>query len=220
MHCGPFPIHDLSPRPSGALYWPEQRLLCVSDLHLGKSERMARRGGTLLPPYETQETLARLDTELEATKAERVICLGDSFDDGTSLQGLAEDHRLWLIRLMAGRDWTWVEGNHDAGPLDIPGTHRAEVTIAALTFRHQAQAGATAEVSGHFHPKVRLAGRAWRAFLADKHRIILPAFGAYTGGLWAEDPAFSGLMGPEAMAVLCGSSMLRIPMPRASTMAR
>lgn len=206
--------------PSGALFLPDERLLCVSDLHLGKSERLARRGGALLPPYETQETLARLDAELAATHAQTVICLGDSFDDGASLHALATDDRLRLARLMAGRHWIWVEGNHDAGPLAIAGTQRAEVRVGALTFRHRAQAGATAEVSGHFHPKLRLAGKAWRAFLMDDRRMILPAFGAYTGGLWAEDPVLSGLMGKDAVAVLCGPALIRIPMPRTSTTSR
>jgi DNA ligase-associated metallophosphoesterase len=205
--------------PSGALFLPEQGLLCVSDLHLGKSERLARRWGSLLPPYETRETLARLDAEIDRTGAATVLCLGDSFDDKASLDGLAEDDRLWLVRLMAGLQWIWVEGNHDAGPLDIAGTHRAEVQIGNLTFRHQAEPGARAEISGHFHPKVRLAGKAWRAFLVDEARLILPAFGTYTGGLWAEDPVLSGLMEKDAVAVLCGPGLHRIPMPRAATTA-
>lgn len=219
MHALSFHGQMLQLLPSGALFLPERALLCVSDLHLGKSERLARRGGSLLPPYETRETLARLDAEIDRTGAATVICLGDSFDDKASLDGLAEDDRLWLVRLMAGRQWIWVEGNHDAGPLDIAGTHRAEVQIGSLTFRHQAEPGAQAEISGHFHPKVRLAGKAWRAFLMDQARLILPAFGAYTGGLWAEEPVLSGLMGKDAVAVLCGPGLHRIPMPRAATTA-
>lgn len=211
---------DLQLRPSGALFWPDQRLLCVSDLHLGKGERLARRGGALLPPYETQDTLSRLDAELEATGAQTVICLGDSFDDVASLEGISEDHRLWLTRLIAGRNWLWVEGNHDAGPLDIAGSHRAEVILGGLTFRHQAKVGAKAEVSGHYHPKVRLAGQSRRAFLRDAHRLILPAFGTYTGGLWADDPIFSELLAEDAIAITCGPSSLVIPMPRASTRSR
>ena len=202
-------------RPSGALFWPEAGLLCVSDLHLGKSERMARRAGTLLPPYETRETLARLEAEVEATAARRVICLGDSFDDAASLDGLEEGDRLWLMRLIAGRDWIWIAGNHDAGPLDIAGSHRAEVPLGPLTFRHIAEAGAQGEVSGHYHPKARLAGKAWRCFLADRNRVILPAFGTYTGGLWCQDAAFAGLMQPGALAILAGGTVARaIPMPR------
>lgn len=216
-----FQDQPLLARPSGALFWPARRLLVVSDLHLGKSERLARRGGALLPPYETRETLARLDAELEATGAARVICLGDSFDDAAALDGLDAPDRLWLLRMMAGRDWVWIAGNHDVGPIDIAGSHRAEVREAGLVFRHIAEPGARGEISGHYHPKARLAGRAWRCFIADDHRIILPAFGTYTGGLWCEDPALSSLMSSGALAILCGGTSARaMPMPRASTKRR
>ena len=205
----------VSLRPSGAAFWPAQNLLCVSDLHLGKSERMARRAGALLPPYEARDTLARLEAELEATGAGTVICLGDSFDDAASLDGMEDADRLWLARLIAGRDWIWIAGNHDAGPLEIAGSHRAEVRLGGLTFRHIAEPEADGEVSGHYHPKARLAGKAWRCFVADSKRLILPAFGTYTGGLWTHDPALTGLMGPDALAVLCGGQVARaIPMPR------
>lgn len=207
--------------PSGALFWPARALLCLSDLHLGKSERLARRGGALLPPYETRATLARLETDLEQYRAETVICLGDSFDDMAALDGLDEADRLWLTRLMAGRSWNWVEGNHDAGPLDIAGTHRAEVHLPPLIFRHIAIPAESGEISGHYHPKARLAGRAMRCFLVDRHRLILPAYGTYTGGLWCSDPALSSLMGADALALACGTaSVLPIPMPRASTRPR
>lgn len=213
--------HRLEARPSGALFWPERELLVVSDLHLGKSERMARRGGSLLPPYETRETLTRLETELEATGAARVICLGDSFDDSAALAGLDTPDRLWLLRMMAGRDWNWIAGNHDAGPLDIAGSHRSEIHEGGIVFRHIAEVGAQGEVSGHYHPKARLAGRSWRCFACDATRIILPAFGTYTGGLWCEDPALSSLMTKGAVAILCGGASARaIPMPRSSTKAR
>ncbi|MDR7123668.1 ligase-associated DNA damage response endonuclease PdeM [Pseudotabrizicola sp. 4114] len=206
---------QLIARPSGALFWPDRGLLCVSDLHLGKSERLARRAGALLPPYETHETLLRLEAEIEATGARSVICLGDSFDDAASLDGLDEACRLWLTRLIAGRDWIWIAGNHDAGPLEIAGSHRAEVHLGALVFRHIAEPGAQGEVSGHYHPKARLAGKVWRCFLADRNRLILPAFGTYTGGLWSHDPSLTGLMQPGALAILCGGAVARaIPMPR------
>ena len=215
--CG----QTLIARTSGALFWPEQALLCVSDLHLGKSERLARRAGALLPPYETRDTLMRLEAEIEATRASRVICLGDSFDDAASLDGLDEGERLWLLRLIAGRDWLWIAGNHDAGPLDIAGSHRAEACIGRLRFRHIAEPEDHGEVSGHYHPKARLAGKAWPCFLADEARLILPAFGTYTGGLWTHDPALAGLMGPKALAVLCGGTQARvIPMPRTAPRTR
>jgi DNA ligase-associated metallophosphoesterase len=202
----------LEARASGALWHEESRLLVVSDLHLGRSERLARRGGALLPPYETRETLARLDGEIEATRPARVICLGDSFDDLAAAGSLDEAERLWLARLMAGRDWVWIEGNHDAGPVEVGGAHRAEVTLGPLVFRHIPQAGAMGEVAGHFHPKVVLAGRSHRAFLIDGARVILPAFGAYTGGLRPDDPALAGLMAPGGLAVLTGARAIPVPL--------
>lgn len=211
---------DLHCLPSGALYWPEQRLLCVSDLHLGRSERLARRGGALLPPYETRATLGRLEADIEASGAATVICLGDSFDDMAALDGLDEVDRLWLTRLMAGRDWIWIEGNHDSGPLDIGGTHRAEVTLAGLCFRHIAQPGTSAEISGHYHPKVQLAGQALRCFLLDKARLIMPAYGTYTGGLWSHHPELCLLMDTSALALACQSdTVLPLPMPRRSSLS-
>ncbi len=206
--------HDLQALPSGALHWPAQRLLAVSDLHLGKSGRLARRGGALLPPYDTRATLARLDADIETTRPAAVLCLGDSFDDLAAGDELDEGDALWLARLMAGRDWIWVEGNHDPGPLALGGSHRAEVTLAGLTFRHIARPGESHEVSGHYHPKARLAGRSRPCFLADARRIILPAYGTYTGGLRSGDAALSALMGPGALAILTGARALAIPMPR------
>lgn len=200
--------------PSGALHWPARATLVVSDLHLGKSERLARRGGTLLPPYETQATLEKLDHDLEQSGAERVICLGDSFDDLAALDGIEETARLWLIRLMAGRDWTWITGNHDPGPIEIGGTHRAELPLAPFTFRHIADPAQRAEISGHYHPKARLAGQSRPCFLADADRLVLPAYGAYTGGLICTDPALAALMAKDALAILTGPRVLAIPMPR------
>jgi len=208
-------------RPSGALFWPARGVLCVADLHLGKSERMARRAGTLLPPYETRDTLRRLEAEIAATGAGGVICLGDSFDDVASLDGLEGEDREGLIRLVTGRDWLWIAGNHDAGPLNIVGRHQAEAQIGPLWFRHIAEPQKTFEISGHFHPKLRLAGTAWPCFLADAARVILPAFGTYTGGLWTHDPALCRIMAPEAIAVLCGGASARaIPMPRKNARQR
>lgn len=199
---------------SGALYWPARKTLAVSDLHLGKSERLARRGGTLLPPYETQATLEKLDRDLEATRAEAVICLGDSFDDLAALDGIEESARLWLVRLMAGRSWTWITGNHDPGPIEIGGSHRAELKLQPFTFRHIAEPNERVEISGHYHPKARLAGQSRPCFLADAQRLILPAYGVYTGGLRSHDAALTALMEKDALAILTGPRVLAIPMPR------
>lgn len=204
--------------PSGALFWPAERMLAVSDLHLGKAERIARTGGAMLPPYETQDTLARLEADIARTGAGTVLCLGDSFDDLAAARGLAEADRLWLVRLMAGRNWLWVEGNHDPGPLDLGGTHLAELVRGPLIFRHIARPGATAEISGHYHPKAALSlgGRAVSrpCFLIDGNRVILPAYGTFTGGLRTAAPPLAGLMQPQALAVLTGTSCRPVPMPR------
>lgn len=205
---------------SGALFLPDHHLLCVSDLHLGKSERRARQGMTQLPPYETRDTLSRLEADLTATKATTVICLGDSFDDRAAAEALGDEEKLWLKTLQAGRDWVWIEGNHDPGPLDLGGLHVAEFALPPLTFRHIAQTDETGEISGHYHPKasVRTRGKMVTrpAFLIDRDRIILPAFGTYTGGLSSHSRVLSDIMHYKALAVLTGSQPLPVPMPRQS----
>lgn len=203
---------------SGALWWSAHRLLCVSDLHLGKSERIARRGGTNLPPYETRDTLTRLAAELALCQAEIVVCLGDSFDDSLSADNLPPDERSWIKRLQSGRRWVWIEGNHDPGPNLMGGQVLAELPMAPLTFRHIANPATSGEVSGHFHPKVGLSlgGRkvSRAAFLMDRDRVILPSYGTYTGGLWSSDPVFLDLMRPDALAVMTGRTPNPMPMPR------
>ncbi|RED18699.1 ligase-associated DNA damage response endonuclease PdeM [Pontivivens insulae] len=215
----PFRFHtaDLDALESGALYWAAERLLCVSDLHLGKSERIARRGGALLPPYDTRETLDRLSAEIARHDPATVICLGDSFDDLDALDRLAEAARRHLLTLMAGRRWIWIEGNHDPGPTDLGGEHLFEASINSLTFRHVAEPGTPpGEVSGHYHPKASLTLRGRRVssacFLSDATRLILPAFGAYTGGLKVSDPAVSNLMMPEACVRLTRAPQHAIPL--------
>jgi DNA ligase-associated metallophosphoesterase len=203
---------------TGALWWPEQGLLCVSDLHLGKSERIARRGGGTLPPYDTRDTLTRLAADLARTQARIVVCLGDSFDDLDAAHALPEDERLWIAKLQAGRRWVWIAGNHDPGPVELGGTLLTELPVAPLSFRHIAKPGASGEISGHYHPKatLRSRGRAVTrpAFLLDRDRVILPAYGTYTGGLRSNDAALSSLMRPEALALLTGSTVHAVPMPR------
>lgn len=203
---------------SGALWWPERRLLCVSDLHLGKSERIARRGGGQLPPYDTHDTLNRLADDLEQCSAATVVCIGDSFDDLDAAHSLSEDERLLITRLQAGRKWVWIEGNHDPGPVALGGTHLAELLAMPLTFRHIADPTAQAEVSGHYHPKVKLRLRSRTvsrsAFLVDGNRVILPAFGTYTGGLRSNAPVLLDLMQPKTVALVTGTSVHAVPMPR------
>jgi len=201
---------------SGALWWPDEGVLCVSDLHLGKSERMARRSGTMLPPYEVEETLNRLSEDIAATAPNTVICLGDSFDDLEAAEAVQAELNLRLAPMMAGRRWIWIEGNHDPGPVDLAGTHLAELALGPLFFCHMARAdGPQGEVSGHYHPKARLGagGRviSRRCFLLDEKRVILPAYGTYTGGLFADDPALTSLMQEQPRAILLNSPPLMIP---------
>jgi DNA ligase-associated metallophosphoesterase len=211
MHHFTLGTADLTALPSGGLYWPDQALLVVSDLHFGRAERLARRGGALLPPYDNRATLQKLDDDIRATQARHVLCLGDSFDDLSAANHLAEEDLLWLARLMAGRLWTWVAGNHDTGPFELGGSHRAELQIASLAFRHVAT-GQTPEISGHYHPKARLPGRKAPCFLIDTARVIMPAYGTYSGGLWCNHPDLAALMQPRALAVLTGRTCLTIPM--------
>lgn len=213
MHRFTLAQATLAALPSGALFWPDEALLCVSDLHFGKAERMARRGGALLPPYETRDTLSRLDADLETTRARSVICLGDSFDDLAASDAIPEDERLWLLRLMAGREWIWAEGNHDPGPTRLGGSHRAEILRGGLAFRHIASEN-TPEISGHYHPKARLGGKSRPCFLIDQRRVILPAYGTFTGGLYCDSAPLGSLMQPGALALLTGSRLLAIPMPQ------
>ncbi len=184
--------------PDGALYWPEQGLLAIADLHLEKGSSFAARG-QLLPPYDTAATLARL-VRLIARYAPRcVVALGDSFHDGGGPARLTDDDRANLHALQRGRDWLWLTGNHDPKPAaDIGGIFQAQLAAGALTFRHL-PTGATGEIAGHLHPVARVAhrGRAVsrRCFAADATRMVMPAFGAYTGGLNVRDQAFAEVFG-------------------------
>ncbi|WP_308915662.1 ligase-associated DNA damage response endonuclease PdeM [Jannaschia sp. LMIT008] len=208
----------LTAMPSGALWWPDRSLLCVSDMHLGKSERIARRGGTLLPPYEVVDTLTRLQDDIALTDPARVVSLGDTFDDMDAAEALAPGFRDWIARLMGGRDWTWITGNHDPAPTGLGGHAADGLECGPLRFRHIATPDGIGEVSGHYHPKaaLRVRGRAISrpCFLRDGRRLILPAYGTYTGGLRSRDRTLAELMAPGARAVLTGSPMVEIPMPR------
>ncbi len=198
--------------PSGALWAPDTGTLTVSDLHLGKSDRIARRRGIMLPPYETRATLDKLDTLIETHEPQRVICLGDSFDDIDAANSLDEVEKMQLARQQAGRDWIWIEGNHDPGPVDLGGRHLKELACGPLTYRHIAETDATGEISGHYHPKCGLPrGGSRPAFLIDAARVILPAFGAFTGGLRASHPALQALMSKDATAVLTGKKAMPVP---------
>ncbi|MGJ8605706.1 MAG: ligase-associated DNA damage response endonuclease PdeM [Marivita sp.] len=213
-----FKGETLSALPSGGLFWQSESLLVVSDLHLGKSARAARFGGAQLPPYETTETLTRLSADLHATRAKTVICLGDSFDAPSLQSALPDTDLMTLTTLQAGRDWIWIEGNHDPGPVALGGTHKRTLAIAPLYFCHIAEAAPkSGEVTGHYHPKATLALRGRMltrpCFLFDETRLIMPAYGAFTGGLHSHDPVLTRLMSPGAQAILTGPRPCKIPMP-------
>lgn len=198
----------------GALWWAEHRLLCVSDLHLGKSERHIRRGGSALPPYESRDTLIRLAELVSALRPDTVVCLGDSFDDDAASRALPDAEQSQLAALTKGRRWIWITGNHDPAPADLGGEQMAELHLAPLIFRHIADPAAAAEISGHYHPKARVRSTSRPCFLLDQSRLILPAFGTYTGGLRSTDPALTSLMKRDALAILTGPQALPVPMPR------
>jgi hypothetical protein len=198
--------------PRGALYWSEHGLLAVADLHLEKGSSFAARG-QLLPPYDTATTLARL-SHLIADYAPRcVVALGDSFHDGGGPARLGASDRESLHIMQRGREWIWIAGNHDPDPADgIGGSFTDGLTVGPLTFRHLPN-GAPGEVSGHLHPVARIShrGRAVsrRCFAADKMRMVMPAFGAFAGGLNVRDAAFADLFGTLAfMAHLLGEGRL------------
>ncbi len=184
--------------PLGGLYWPEHGLLAVADLHLEKGSSFAARG-QLLPPYDTAATLARLARLIARYAPRCVIALGDSFHDGGGQARLADKDREMLRGLQRGRDWIWITGNHDPEPAaNIGGAFHGSLRVGGLSFRHL-PTGAAGEVSGHLHPVARVAhrGRAVnrRCFAADATRLVMPALGAFTGGLNVRDAAFVDLFG-------------------------
>jgi uncharacterized protein len=179
---------------SGALFWQEQSLLVVSDLHLEKGSSFAARG-VLLPPYDTAATLGRLAMVIARHDPKMVIALGDSFHDRSAHDRLSVSDRDAIAALQARRDWIWISGNHDpALPTRLGGIVATEVAIGPIAFRHE-PTGAAGEIAGHLHPKARVATRARsverRCFASDGERAVMPAFGAYAGGLSIRDAAFA-----------------------------
>ena len=197
---------------SGALFWKEQSLLVVSDLHLEKGSSFAARG-VLLPPYDTVATLGRLASAIARHDPKTVIALGDSFHDRTAQERLSAADREAITALQARRDWIWISGNHDpALPSNLGGIVASEVAIGPIVFRHE-PTGAFGEIAGHLHPKARVATRArWlerRCFASDGERVVMPAFGAYAGGLSIRDDAFSKIFASAAfMAHVLGDFRL------------
>jgi DNA ligase-associated metallophosphoesterase len=197
--------------PSGALFWPEQGVLAVADLHLEKGSACARRG-QLVPPFDSRVTLDRLGKLVRRTKARMVVAVGDSFHDDAAARRLAPEDAARLHALAGETDFVWVCGNHDpAPPAGIPGSAALEWALGRLVFRHQS-IGGSGEISGHFHPKARVPTRAGQitrpCFVTDARRIMLPAFGAYTGGLDVCSPAIAAMFPRGGRVFLLGENRL------------
>jgi len=197
-------------RRSGALWVERARALVVGDLHLEKGSSFGARG-QLLPPYDTRATLDRLEAEAAATDPRLLVLLGDTFHDRKAESRLDAADAEQLRTLAHGRTLVWITGNHDPEPPHgLPGESAAELHLEGLTLRHAPRAGPQpGEVSGHLHPCARVAGRSAvarrRVFLTDGARLILPAFGAYAGGLNCRDAAFAGLWSGPVLAGALGS---------------
>ncbi len=209
--------------PAGVAWWPAERTLIVSDLHLEKGSAYAARG-VRLPPYDSRATLEALAQAVTRHRPRRLIALGDSFHDAGLDARMAPVDRARLAALIAAvEDWVWIAGNHDpTPPAHLGGRTVATLTLGALTFRHEptraAEAGAGGEIAGHLHPcaRIRRRGRSVRrrCFVADGTRLIMPAFGAFTGGLNVCAPAFSGVFAAPPLAYLLSSERLWPVAPR------
>lgn len=212
--CG----HELMALPQGALYWPARRALLVADLHLEKASWFARFG-QMLPPYDSIATLADLTALAVSTGAEEIWCLGDSFHDRHGCDRLPARAREMLVALTGATRWTWITGNHDPGIADhCGGDIVEEAEVDGLLLRHEAEpAEPRPELSGHFHPKLRVRHRgrqvSRRCFVATERKLILPAFGSLTGGLDAGHPEIVRAVGPRAEALVpVADRLLRFPL--------
>ncbi|MFO1049760.1 MAG: ligase-associated DNA damage response endonuclease PdeM [Geminicoccaceae bacterium] len=193
--------------PSGALFLPRWAMLVVADLHLEKGGAFARRG-SLLPPYDSHATLARLEALVDRLRPDTVVSLGDGFHDRHGGSGISPDLHDRLCALTRPRRWVWVTGNHDPlVPLSLGGAVVPELAVGGLVLRHM-PSGETGEIAGHLHPKARLSTRrrqlSCRCFAADEDRLLLPALGSFTGGLNVRDPAIARLFPGAFDAYLLG----------------
>ena len=204
--------HRLLLDPLGAAIWPEHGLMAVADLHLEKGSAAARRGN-LVPPHDTALTLDRLGLLLRKHRPATVVALGDTFHDVHGPARMAAADAVRLAAMTAAAAFVWVLGNHDPRmPATLPGEVVQEWHWQGLTFRHQAEPGAEGELCGHHHPKASVETRAGRitrpCFVADQHRLMLPALGTYTGGLCLTNPAIARLFPRGGRAFLLGQDRL------------
>lgn len=205
------------------LFWPRENAMLVADLHLEKASFYAGRG-QMLPPYDSRETLERLALAIRETGARRVFALGDNFHDEDGAERLEPHAAGMLAALTRVTEWVWIVGNHDAGSDREAGELVGELDVGGLMLRHQAMPGETRpELSGHFHPKLTVTNRGRRiarpCVVASEKRMILPAFGALTGGMRADDPAIVSAMQPAAAidALLpAGAKLVQFPLWRAA----
>ena len=183
-----------------ALFWPRENALLVADLHLEKASFFAKHG-QMLPPYDSRETLGRIADALRETGARRVLCLGDNFHDSAGTLRLEPHAAGMLAALTRATDWVWITGNHDSDAVHAAGTLAEELEVSGVILRHRTKRGETRpELSGHYHPKLTITTRGRRiarpCAVASESRLILPAFGALTGGMDAADPAILSAMQP------------------------
>lgn len=209
---------ELVPLPQGALFWPARRALLVADLHFEKASWFAR-SGQMLPPYDSFATLADITALITDLGAEEVWCLGDSFHDVEGCARLPVAAQNMLRGLTAATRWTWITGNHDPHGVDRCGGEVVdEALVDGLLLRHEARPGEPRpELSGHFHPKLRIRIRgklvSRRCFVATGTKLILPAFGALTGGLDATHPEIVRAVGRQAQALIpVADRLLRFPL--------
>lgn len=205
------------PDLSGALYAPEFETLLVADLHLEKGTSLARRGAHL-PPYDTRESLSQLRQVISIIGARRLIFLGDSFHDGGARERIDGGDLAALRAITSDVETIWITGNHDpAPPRDIGGMVASEVSLGAVTLRHEPRelAARAYEIAGHLHPAASVISRGHRirckCFIADERRLIMPAFGSYTGALHVHSDAFAGLFGDFHVWMLGAAAIHRFP---------
>ena len=209
---------ELIALPQGALFWPARKALLVADLHLEKASWFARFG-QMLPPYDSIATLTDLTALADTMGTDEIWCLGDSFHDRHGCDRLPALARDLLTALTARVRWTWITGNHDPGIADHCGGEVVEEAyVDGLLLRHEADpAEPRPELSGHYHPKLRISLRgrqvSRRCFIGTQRKLILPAFGALTGGLDAAHPEIVRAVGAGAEALVpVADRLLRFPL--------